>query len=183
MVNFSFAAGNQLHGAHRVDPCGICAVRDIAACSTLDTDERRQLASIKTVLEFNALRFLFDEGEPANFVFTVTEGVIKIYKTLPDGRRQVTGFLFPGDFLGLVGTSTYAYSAETLTPSRLCRFAAMSSRRCSMHCRFRTSAFGMASHEIAAARDRMVLLGRKSAANRSRPSCSCCQRAQGANSR
>ena len=166
-VSFSVAAGNRLHGAHRVDPCRICAVRHIAACSTLDTNERRHLASIMTVLEVNAHRFLFDEGAPANFVFTVTEGVIKIYKTLADGRRQVTGFLFPGDFLGLVDNSTYAYSAETLTPSRLCRFGRHEFETLlDALPRLEHRLLGMASHEIAAAQDRMVLLGRKSARER-----------------
>lgn len=167
MVRFCVAAGNRLHGAHRVDPCAKCAVRDIAACSALNTNERRRLASIMTVLEFNPRRVLFYEGEPAAFVFTITEGVIKIYKTLPDGRCQVTGFLFPADFLGLVDNSTYAYSAETLTPSRLCRFG-RSELETLLDAlpRLEHRLLGMASHEIAASQDRMVLLGRKSARER-----------------
>jgi CRP/FNR family transcriptional regulator, anaerobic regulatory protein len=28
-------------------------------------------------------------------------GLVKVYKLLPDGRRQVTRFLFQGDFLEL----------------------------------------------------------------------------------
>ena len=36
---------------------------------------------------------LFDEQEPANHMFNVTAGTMKVYKLLPDGRRQITGFL------------------------------------------------------------------------------------------
>ena len=58
---------------------------------------------------------LFDEGEPAEHLFNVTTGAVKIYKLLADGRRQMTGFPFPGDFLGLANEETYAYSAEAVT--------------------------------------------------------------------
>ena len=37
-------------------------------------------------------------------MFNVVRGVIKLYKLLPDGRRQITGFLFPGDFLGTLNS-------------------------------------------------------------------------------
>ena len=47
---------------------------------------------------------------------------MKLYKLLPDGRRQITGFLFTGDFLGLSMLDRYAYSAEAVTPVSLCQF-------------------------------------------------------------
>jgi CRP/FNR family transcriptional regulator len=41
---------------------------------------------------------------------------------MPDGRRQVTGFADPGHFLGLAAIDRYGFSAEALTPLKLCRF-------------------------------------------------------------
>src|SRR3546814_2507543 len=76
-----------------------------------------------TPVELDAGAPLFDEGETARNVFNVTSGTIKVYKLLPDGRRQVTGFLFPGDFLGLAKQATYAFSAEAVTASTVCRFS------------------------------------------------------------
>jgi CRP/FNR family transcriptional regulator len=167
MVNFGVATRSLLHGPHRVGPCEVCAVRDVAACGALNTDERRHLTAIMTVLELTPQRLIFGEGDQANYVFTVTEGVIKIYKTLPDGRRQITGFLFAGDFLGLVDTHSYAYSAETLTISKLCRFPRQKLEAL-LHAlpRLEHRLLGMASHEIAAGQDQIVLLGRKSARER-----------------
>jgi len=92
---------------------------------------------------------------------------VKIYKLLGDGRRQITGFLFAGDFLGLINNEAYAYSAEALTPTKLCRFPrrkleALLDEMPNLEQRL----LAMASHELAAAQDQMMLLGRKSARER-----------------
>ena len=110
---------------------------------------------------------IFEEGNPADYVYTVTAGSIKIYKLLPDGRRQVTGFLFPGDFLGLIHNQSYAYSAETLTLAKLCRFPRQRLEALLDEVpRLEQQLLSMASHELAAAQDQMMLLGRKSARER-----------------
>ncbi len=49
--------------------------------------------------------------------------MLRIYTSLPDGRRQIAGFLFPGDYLGLADDETYSQSAEAVVPSVLCAFS------------------------------------------------------------
>jgi CRP/FNR family transcriptional regulator len=167
MSQFSVAARSLQHSPHRTDLCETCAVRDIAACSSLNADDRRRLTSIIDPLRAAPHRLIFEEGEPADHVFTVTDGAVKIYKTLKDGRRQVTGFLFPGDFLGLLDNNVYAYSAETLTPAQFCRFPRSALEALLKELpRLEQRLLGMASHEIAAAQEQMLLLGRKSARER-----------------
>jgi CRP-like cAMP-binding protein len=39
-----------------------------------------------------------------------------------NGRRQITGFVGPGQFLGLAVSDTYAFSAEATEQVRYCRF-------------------------------------------------------------
>jgi len=112
-------------------------------------------------------RLIFVETEPARNLFNLTDGVVKIYKMMADGRRQVTGFLFPGDFLGLVHNESYAYNAETVTETKLCQFPrsqfeALLDELPDLEQRL----LGMASHELASAQDQMLLLGRKSAPER-----------------
>jgi CRP/FNR family transcriptional regulator len=147
-----------------VNPCGACSVRQLTICADLATDELHELSSIVTSVELGPGDPLFDEEERADHVFNVTAGTMKIYKLLPDGRRQVTGFLFPGDFLGLANDQIYAYSAEAVSPATLCRFPrrkleAMLERFPKMERRL----LGLASHELAAAQEQMLLLGRKTA--------------------
>jgi CRP/FNR family transcriptional regulator len=119
------------------------------------------------VVEVPAHRPIFEEAQPADFVFNVTAGAVKLYKLLPDGRRQVTGFLFPGDFLGLVHNDSYAYSAEALTATTLCRFPRRKLEALLDELpKLEQRLLGIASHELAAAQDQIMLLGRKSARER-----------------
>jgi CRP/FNR family transcriptional regulator, anaerobic regulatory protein len=167
MSRFSLAARAGDHPPHLVSPCDTCQAREFSACATLTSAEQKSLAAIMRTINVESHRSLFDEADPAEYVYTITAGTVKVYKLLGDGRRQITGFLFAGDFLGLTHNEAYAYSAEALVPTRLCRF---SRRRLEAllaeipHLEQRLLA--MASHELAAAQDQMMLLGRKSARER-----------------
>jgi len=145
-------------------PCAACTVRGMTICAPLDSQELTQLSALMTPVELKPGAPLFDEGEASGNVFNVTSGTIKVYKLLPDGRRQVTGFLFPGDFLGLAKQEIYAFSAEAVTVSRLCRFPrpkleALMQRLPKIEQRL----LGIASNELVAAQEQMLLLGRKTA--------------------
>jgi CRP/FNR family transcriptional regulator len=150
--------------APRSSPCGACSVRDLTFCATLEEPELAEMAAIVTTLELSPGDPLFDEAEPAEHVFNVTSGAVKVYKLLADGRRQMTGFLFPGDFLGLANEETYAYSAEAITHTALCRFPRRKLERLlERYPKMEHRLLAMASHELAAAQEQMLLLGRKTA--------------------
>ncbi|APX13673.1 Crp/Fnr family transcriptional regulator [Tateyamaria omphalii] len=67
---------------------------------------------------------LFMEGARAAQLFTVLSGMGIRYKTLENGRRQVIGFVTPGDFIGLQASvlDAMCHSVEATTPMRLCVF-------------------------------------------------------------
>ena len=127
-------------------------------------DELCDLEAIVTSIQVNSGDPVFDEGEAATRFFIPTSGCIRIYKLLGDGRRQIVGFLFPGDFLGLAVEGTYAYTAEAVVKSDLCQF----SRRdledlCRHYPALETRLLGATTNELAIAQEHMVLLGRKNA--------------------
>src|ERR1700690_3677763 len=105
------------------DPCAACSARFLSVCAAVDDHHLATLADLATPVDVEAKRTFVMAGEPAIYLFNITEGVVKVYRLLPDGRQQVTGFLFTGDFLGLAPGSVYAFSAEAVTPVRYCRFA------------------------------------------------------------
>ncbi|HYD32212.1 MAG TPA: helix-turn-helix domain-containing protein [Azospirillaceae bacterium] len=147
-----------------VNPCGACPVRGLTVCAALEPEELRRLADISQNSRIESSQPLFAEGEPADALYNVTAGTVKLYKLLPDGRRQITGFLVTGDFLGLAVNETYAYSAETVTSASLCKFPRRKLETLlDEFPKMQRRLFSMASNELAAAQDQMLLLGRKTA--------------------
>ena len=147
-----------------VYPCGACSVRSLTVCGALDDEEISRLADIVQTQRIEAHQTIFSEGDPATSVFNVTSGTVKLYKLLADGRRQITGFLFGGDFLGVSVNDRYAYTAETVSVTTICRFP----RRkldglMEEFPKLQRRLLGLASTELAAAQDQMLLLGRKTA--------------------
>lgn len=64
------------------------------------------------------------EGSNSPQLYTVLEGMGLRYKLLENGRRQVTSFVFPGDFLGLQAgvMGEMQHSVESSTAMTLCVF-------------------------------------------------------------
>jgi CRP/FNR family transcriptional regulator len=147
--------------------CAACAIRELSVCSVLSENELIRLCTIISTVNFDTGRTVIAEGEPASDLFNVVRGSVKLYKLLADGRRQVTGFLFPGDFLGIALNDTYAYSAEAIEPLQLCRFPRKKLETLLVQLpRLERKLLGTTAHELAAAQDQMMLLGRKTASER-----------------
>lgn len=147
--------------------CIGCDVRDLTFCSCLDAGGLRDLHALVTRIAADAGTTLAEEGAPLADVFNLTSGMAMTFKALPDGRRQVTGFVLPGDFLGLAGTDVWADSVEAVTDVQLCRYPeAAFARFLANHPEAEHRLLGIARSLLAAAQDHRLLLGRKSAAAR-----------------
>jgi CRP-like cAMP-binding protein len=84
---------------------------DRAALSTLGDDPR----------DMGARRNVIREGERPDHIHLMVEGWAARYKLLPDGARQITAFLIPGDFCDLHVTilGEMDHSITTLTRARI----------------------------------------------------------------
>ncbi len=111
-----------MQGRHLPQECANCAARSLAMCAGLNPSELAHMAEYASRRKVDAGQSLFQEGDPADNVFTVTSGVIKQYKLLADGRCQVTGFYFAGDLIGLPEGREYPVTADALAPSTVCAF-------------------------------------------------------------
>lgn len=148
-------------------PCQGCTVRDTAVCGVLCRDDLAELKNSGATQRLEAGQPLFHEGDPASQVYNVTEGALKLTKLLPDGRRQVIGFILPGDFLGISIAGEHAFTAEALKNSRMCRFSRGRFHGFSTdHPQLEREIYRLAAHELAAAQAQLLLLGRKSALER-----------------
>ena len=150
-----------------IDPCSTCDARSESICSAIDDADLERLASAAIVTEVEAGKTFIAEGDPANDFYNVTSGCAKIYKLLPDGRRQITGFAQSGVFLGLAVSDVYAFSAEAITKLRYCRFPRRKLRALMDDFpALEKTLLQTASNELVAAQEQMLLLGRKTARER-----------------
>jgi CRP/FNR family transcriptional regulator len=84
--------------------------------------ELRELHRLATQVYFPSGKTIFSEREPADTVFGLSRGVVRLYKVLPDGRRQVLAFALPGDFLGMPFAERHKFSADAIGDVSLSRF-------------------------------------------------------------
>ncbi|WP_339914356.1 cyclic nucleotide-binding domain-containing protein [uncultured Brevundimonas sp.] len=147
--------------------CDRCGTRVLSVCGSIDEADLGRLDSLAEHMTFAAGEVLIREEDPANHVFNITSGSVRVYKLLADGRRQITGFLFAGDFLGLATGDSYVFSAEAIEPATACRFRKSEYRSLIRDCpTLETALLERATHELVAAQNQMLLLGRKTALER-----------------
>jgi len=147
--------------------CDGCGARPLSVCGSIDDADLGRLDALAEHVALTAGQALIREGDEAKHVFNITSGSVRVYKLLPDGRRQITGFLFAGDFLGLATGQTYVFSAEAIEPATACRFRKSDYRTLIRETpALEAALLDRATHELAAAQNQMLLLGRKTALER-----------------
>ena len=82
-----------------------------------------QLDRLHTVCDLASNDSLFMEDDAAGNFYTVLSGALRLLKLRPDGRRRITGFVLPGEFIGPSTSKTHTCNAEALTDASLCCFA------------------------------------------------------------
>lgn len=109
------------------------------------------------------------EGDVPRSAFLMAEGMACRYRVLADGRRQILGFIMPGDICDLHGFLLEAmdHSIGTIVPSRI---AAIPRDRViavmAHHPRIAAALWWSALQDEAMQRERIVALGRRDARGR-----------------
>ena len=116
--------GPAIHGA---DPWAASAGK---MRQLLSAEERTRLAVLASIVRFNKGEEIYHEGQRADAVFNIISGVVKAYKTAPDGGEHITAFLFPDDLFGLSeeGRSTNSTKAITAVTAYRLPVSALRSR-------------------------------------------------------
>ncbi len=144
--------------------CEHCPVRHQAVCGAMDEVQIKKLALLAHRKKFPAGRTIISDEEPVDFFANIISGAVKLTKTLPDGRQQIVGLLFAPDFLGRAYSKSNPYTAEAVTEVEICTFPhAAFERLVGEYPGLQQRLFKDTLDELDAARDWMLLLGRKTA--------------------
>ncbi|MEE8544748.1 MAG: cyclic nucleotide-binding domain-containing protein, partial [Alphaproteobacteria bacterium] len=137
----------------------------VAFCLHLGKRERTRLESLAEPRRLRSGETLCSVGEPAEHVFIIVSGIFKLYKTLADGRRQTSRFLFSGDYLGLSeGLLKYPWTAQTVTVAEAwCLERRLFADFLHGSPELAQGLLGVAWDELESAREHMLLLAHKGA--------------------
>ena len=144
--------------------CADCPIRHRAICSRCDDAELDELDRIKFYRTFEKGTQIARRDETLEVLGSVVRGVASLSQSIEDGRTQMVGLLFPSDFIGRPGREALQYDVTAVTDVTLCCFHRKPFERLLQdmpHVRERL--LEMTMDELDAARDWMLLLGRKSA--------------------
>lgn len=127
----------------------------------------RELFAARPLETYVAGRAIFWEADQADDVFMIVEGMVRLYRLLPDGRRIIVGFIFAGDVVGLSLQDEYLYTAEAVSQVRLRRLSkSQFYGRMAQSPALREIVSAHPRDEMCAAQDQMMLLLRRSADER-----------------
>ena len=122
---------------------------------------------IATEFTYGRDECIFGEDEPAEYVYQVVRGAVRSYRLLSDGRRQIGAFHLAGDTFGLKSGTIHRLAAEAIveTTVRMVKRRSLEAAAKSdvvVACKL----WAMTAGELRHAEDHMLLLGRKTAAER-----------------
>ncbi|AWB50430.1 transcriptional regulator [Gemmobacter aquarius] len=144
--------------------CGDCPIRHRAVCARCESDELQHLEAIKFYRSYQAGQTVVWSGDRMDFVASVVTGIATLTQTMEDGRRQMVGLLLPSDFVGRPGRDKAAYDVTATTDLVMCCFRKKPFEEMmgtTPHIAQRL--LEMTLDELDAAREWMLLLGRKTA--------------------
>lgn len=144
--------------------CGDCPIRHRAVCARCEGDELARLEQMKFYRSYQAGQTVIWSGDRMDFVASVVSGVAMLSQTLEDGRRQMVGLLLPSDFVGRPGRTSVAYDVTATTDLVMCCFRKKPFEEMMLstpHVAQRL--LDMTLDELDAAREWILLLGRKTA--------------------
>lgn len=147
--------------------CASCEARHRGICGALDSGQLVTLAKTTTRHRSQPGDELVGDAQSVERFSNVLSGVVKLTKTLPDGRQQIVGLQFAPDFLGRPFRAESTLSAEAATDVELCSFPRRAlERMIGEQPDLEHRLLEQTLKELDKARDWMVMLGRKTAAEK-----------------
>ncbi|MFA3791267.1 Crp/Fnr family transcriptional regulator [Aliiglaciecola sp. SL4] len=89
----------------------------------LTPNELDRLEGSAELSKCNEGEYLFRQDAPADFVYNVISGTVAIERIFSNGKRQIIGFLFPGDVIGLIHSEKYDCAVRCLTKVEVYKFS------------------------------------------------------------
>lgn len=155
---------SDIHNSEVPELCKSCEVRHKGMCGALNATELTYLSKHTRQVTQAGGEELVGESTDVQAYDNIMRGVVKLSKTLEDGRQQIVGLQFAPDLVGRLYASESPMTAEAACDVEVCRVPrAVLERLIEGNTTLRKRLMDQSLRELDEARDWMVTLGRKSA--------------------
>ncbi|WP_205910242.1 helix-turn-helix domain-containing protein [Rhizobium sp. FKY42] len=156
-----------IHNSDIPELCKSCEVRHKGMCGALNAMELTFLSKHTRQISQPAGEELVGESTDIDAYDNIIRGVVKLSKTLEDGRQQIVGLQFAPDLVGRLYASESPMTAEAASDVDVCRVPRrILERLIDGNPELRKRLMDQSLRELDEARDWMVTLGRKTAAEK-----------------
>ncbi len=102
--------------------CTDCPVLRGALFRGLTDEQIARLSCVFRPTRYRRNQILFFEGGTGQHVFALHSGLVKVVKSLENGKDRITRVLFPGELFGMeaLAETNYPLTAVTLRDSEIC---------------------------------------------------------------
>lgn len=153
-----------IHNSGMPIVCQACEARHRGVCGALDAQQLVTLSKFSSKQRADPGEELIGESEAVETYSNVLSGVVKLTKTLSDGRQQIVGLQFAPDFLGRPFKEESEIEAEAATEVLLCSFPKSTIERMMRESTaLEHKLLEQTLRQLDEARSWMVTLGRKTA--------------------
>lgn len=147
--------------------CRSCEARHRGICGSLEADQLLQLSKHTTRRTLDPGSTLLSDSSEIKTFSNILSGVVKLTKTLSDGRQQIVGLQFAPDFIGRPFKTESSIDAEAATDLTVCSFPKnVLDRLIADSPNLEHQLLQQTLNELDEARQWMVTLGRKTAAEK-----------------
>ena len=147
--------------------CQACEARHGGVCGALSTSQLISLSKSSTRKNISSGSELIGESQEASSYANIISGVVKLTKMMSDGRQQIVGLQFAPDFLGRPFRADSGITADAATDVNICSFPkAVIDRMIKDTPELEHKLLEQTLKELDEARDWMLTLGRKTAAEK-----------------
>ncbi len=102
--------------------CANCPVLRTSLFRDMSTEEIQALGCVFRPARYRRNQILFFEGGIAQHLFALHSGLVKVVKSLENGKDRITGVVFPGELFGLesLTDASYPLTAVALRDCEIC---------------------------------------------------------------
>lgn len=147
--------------------CNACPVRDRAACSALDEDQRHELEQIGRHVRLKRGEVLFHAGDAAPACATLISGALKISSLDEEGTERILSLVHPAGFVGEMFAPVAHHDVTAIADSLLCVFPAEKYEKViDRYPGLGKALLRRSSEDLFASRELIDLMGRRTALQR-----------------